>query len=133
MCPCHHLKHCCLLISIVFRESGKLSKRFIFKYFFKHGRDESSSLRHASKSCVLIARVWWCSVKVGLLYYVTITSGILRNMHIAVDFFCELFLFCNAFGGDRNAVFLWDSNSKLALWMWNSLIEFGLCKVLEGF
>lgn len=53
MCPCHDPKHCCLLISILFWESGKLSKRFTFKYLLNIGSDESSGLtksRHASKS-----------------------------------------------------------------------------------
>lgn len=54
-----------------------------------------------------IARVWWFSVDVVLLYCVVITSGILRNLHIEVNFFfCELFLLCNIFGGDKNAMFL---------------------------
>lgn len=33
--------HCCLLVRLLFWESGKLSKRFIFKYLLNRGRDDS--------------------------------------------------------------------------------------------
>lgn len=34
-------EHCCLLVRLLFWESGKLSKRFIFKYLLNRGRDDS--------------------------------------------------------------------------------------------
>lgn len=52
---------------------------------------------------------------------------------LKLNFYGELFIFCSSFGGDKNALFLWDSGSNLGLWMWKCLAEFGFCKVFQGF
>lgn len=85
VCPCRDLGHCCWPISVLFWESGRLSKRFIFKHLLNIGSEESLGLRkykHASECWW----VWWLWVDVVLLY-VVITSGKLRNVHIEVNSF----------------------------------------------
>lgn len=44
-----------------------------------------------------IARIWWFSVDVLLLYCVVITSGTLRNLHREVNFFFVNYSYCVTF------------------------------------